>query len=117
METLRALVVLVHITGFAITFGAWFTELAKKRRRATRAMDIGLWVSLATGLILAAPWPEGIELNYLKLGLKFLILAVLGATLGAGMHKQEKTGERAPTGIFWAVGGLCFTNAAIAILW
>ncbi|WP_139415637.1 Fe-S protein [Agromyces laixinhei] len=117
METLRDLVVLIHITGFAITFGAWFTALATRRKRVTRIMDVGLWVSLASGLILAAPWPEGIELDYLKLGLKFVILAALGGTLGVGMHKQDKTGVRAPAGIFWAVGGLCFTNAAIAVLW
>ena len=117
METLRAIVVLVHIAGFAITFGSWFAEVASKRRRATHVMDIGLWISLASGLALAAPWPAGIELDYLKLGVKFAILVVLGAVLGIGISRQRKTGERAPAGIFWTIGGLAFANATIAVIW
>lgn len=117
MDTLRAIVVLVHITGFAITFGSWFAEVASRRRRATRVMDIGLWISLASGLVLAAPWPAGIELDYLKLGVKFAILAVLGAILGIGISRQRKAGERAPAGIFWAIGGLSLANATIAMIW
>ena len=117
MDTLRAIVILIHIAGFAITFGSWFAEVASSRRRATHVMDIGLWISLASGLALAAPWPAGIELDYLKLGVKFMILVVLGAVLGIGISRQRKTGERAPAGIFWMIGGLAFANAAVAIMW
>lgn len=117
METLRAIVVLVHIAGFAITFGSWFAEVASKRRRATHVMDIGLWISLVSGLALAAPWPAGIELDYLKLGVKFAILVVLGAVLGIGISTQRKSGERAPAAIFWAIGGISLANATIAMIW
>jgi len=117
MDTLRSIVVLVHIAGFAITFGSWFAEAASGRRRATHVMDIGLWISLASGLALAAPWPAGVELDYLKLGVKFMILVMLGAVLGVGISRQRKTGERAPAGIFWTIGGLVFANATIAMIW
>lgn len=117
MDTLRAIVVLVHIAGFAITFGSWFAEVASRRRRATHVMDIGLWISLVSGLVLAAPWPAGIELDYVKLGVKFMILVVLGAVVGIGISRQDKTGERAPAVIFWAIGGLAFANATIAMIW
>lgn len=117
METLRDIVVLIHIAGFAITFGAWFTEAVTKRFRTTRVMDIGLLLSLVTGLVLAAPWPAGIELDYAKLGVKLAVLIVLGGLIGAGNARQRKSGERAPAGIFWAIGALSLGNAAIAVIW
>ena len=117
MDTLRSIVVLVHIAGFAITFGSWVAEASSGRRHATHIMDVGLWTSLASGLILAVPWPSGVELDYLKLGVKFAILVVLGATLGIALNTQRRTGDRAPARLFWTIGGLAFANAAIAVIW
>jgi len=51
---------LLHVVGFAITFGAWVGEAAAKRFRTTRVMDYGILLSLLTGLALAAPWPAGL---------------------------------------------------------
>ena len=53
MEVLRSVVVLLHIVGFAITFGAWVAEAAAGRFRTTRVMDYGLLASLLTGRALA----------------------------------------------------------------
>lgn len=117
METLRDVVVLLHIVGFAITFGAWVTEAATRRFRTNRLMDVGLLISLVTGLALAAPWPAGIELDYAKIGVKLAILIALGALIGIGNARQRKSGERAPTGVFWAIGVLSLANAGIAVIW
>ncbi|MGB7504730.1 MAG: Fe-S protein, partial [Mycobacterium sp.] len=92
MEVLRDVVVLVHLVGFAVTFGAWVAEAAAGRFRTTRVMDYGLLVSLLTGLALAAPWPAGIELNYPKIGVKLVILVILGALLGMGNARLRRTG-------------------------
>ncbi len=93
MEVLRSVVVLLHIVGFAVTFGgAWVAEAAAGRFRTTRVMDYGLLVALLTGLALAAPWPAGIELNYPKIGIKLVILVILGALLGMGSARQKRTG-------------------------
>ncbi len=117
MEVLRSVVVLLHIAGFAVTFGAWVAEAAARRFRTTRVMDYGLLVSLITGLALAAPWPAGIELNYPKIGIKLVILVVLGGLLGMGSARQRRTGQAVPRGLFAAVGALSFLAAAIAVLW
>ena len=55
MELLRHVVVLLHIVGFAVTFGAWAAEGVARPFRTTRLMDYGLLVSLVTGLALAVP--------------------------------------------------------------
>jgi hypothetical protein len=117
MELLRNVVVLLHIASFAVTFGAWVAEVAAKRFRTTRTMDYGLLLSLLTGLALAAPWPAGIELNYPKIAVKLVILVVLGGLLGMGSARQRRTGNPVPRPLFWSVGVLSFSAAAIAVLW
>ena len=74
METLRHLVVLIHLVGFALLFGAWAVEAVNGHRGITRLMNWGLAVAGLAGLILAAPWGIEYELNYVKLGVKLVIL-------------------------------------------
>ncbi|BBZ75178.1 hypothetical protein MANY_05150 [Mycolicibacterium anyangense] len=117
MELLRNVVVLLHIAGFAVTFGSWVAEAAARRFRVTPVMDYGLLLSLLTGLVLAAPWPAGIVHNYPKIGIKLAILIVIGGLLGMGAARQRRTGEPVPRPIFLSVGALSFAAAAVAVLW
>lgn len=117
MEVLRSVVVLLHIVGFAVTFGAWVAEAAAGRFRTSRVMDYGLLVSLLTGLALAAPWPAGIELNYPKIGVKLVLLVILGGLLGMGNARQRRSGDAVPRALFYAVGLLSLAAAAIAVVW
>ena len=117
MELLRNVVIFLHIIGFAVTFGAWVTQLVAREFRVTRVMDYGILLSLLTGLALAAPWPAGIDLNYPKIGIKLVILIVLGAILGIGSARQKRTGEPVPRPLFWAVGALSLLAAGLAVIW
>ena len=116
MEFLRHLVLLVHLTGFAILFGAWVVALVSGRRQFTRLMDWGLAIAGVAGIILAAPFGRDYDFNPFKLGVKLLILVIIGALLGIGSGRQKKTGSLPPA-LFWSVGILTFANAAIAVLW
>jgi hypothetical protein len=116
MEILRHVVLLVHIVGFAILFGAWVVEAVSRRRQVTRLMEWGLAIAGVAGLALAAPWGIEYDLNYVKIGVKLVILLVIGALLGIGMGRQKKTGS-VPGGIFWSIGVLTLVNAGIAVLW
>jgi hypothetical protein len=116
METLRHLVVLLHLVGFALLFGAWAVEAVGGHRGITRLMSWGLAVAGLAGLILAAPWGIEYELNYVKIGVKLVILVIIGALLGIGAGRQRKGGS-VPPAIFWSIGVLTFANAAIAVLW
>lgn len=116
MELLRHLVVLVHLVGFAILLGAWVVEAVSRQRRLTPLMNWGLLIAAVAGIVLAAPFGIEWELNYVKLGVKLVILLIIGALLGIGSARQRKSGS-APAPIFWSVGILTFANAAIAVLW
>jgi hypothetical protein len=117
MELLRNVVVLLHIVGFAVTFGAWAAEAAAKRFCTSRMMDYGILISLLTGLALSAPWPAGIELNYPKIVVKLVLLVALGGLLGLGNARQRRTGDPVPRPLFIAVGVLSLVAATIAVLW
>lgn len=116
MEILRHIVVFLHIVAFATLFGAWLVEAVAKRRHFTRLMTWGMVLAAVTGLALAAPWGISYELNYVKLGVKLLVLLVIGAFLGIGTSK-ERTGGSVPPVLFWGVGALALLNAALAAIW
>ena len=116
MEILRHVVLLIHLVGFAILFGAWVVEVVNGKHQITRLMNWGLAIAGLAGLILAAPWGTDAEFNYAKIGTKLVILVVIGALLGIGAGRQRKTGK-VPGGIFWSIGILTLVNAGIAVLW
>jgi hypothetical protein len=116
METLRHIVLFVHLVGFAVLLGAWATEAFGGRRRFTRLMSAGLAIAAVAGLALAAPWGIDYDLNYVKIGVKLVILLVIGALLGMGTARQRRT-DGLPAAMFWSVGVLTAANAAIAVIW
>lgn len=116
MEVLRHVIVLLHIIGFAVIFGALVAEAAARRFQLTPVMDYGVVLSLVTGLALAAPWPAGVVLNYPKIGTKLVILIALGAVLGIGRARQRRSGA-APRALFYAAGALVLTAAGLAVIW
>ncbi|HWI30016.1 MAG TPA: Fe-S protein [Microbacterium sp.] len=116
LVTLRSVVVLVHLSGFAVLFGSWAVEVYNRRVQVTRLMDIGLAIAGIAGLVLAAPWGLDHDLNYAKLGVKLVVLLVIGALIGMGSVRQRKTGSLPPA-MFWAIGILTLLNAGIALVW
>lgn len=116
METLRHVVVFVHLIGFAVLFGAWAVQAFGGKREFTRLMTLGMTIAAIAGLALAAPWGVSYELNYVKIGVKLVILLVIGALLGIGGARQKR-GASVPAVMFWLVGLLTAANAAIAVIW
>jgi len=117
MELLRNVVVLLHLVGFAVTLGAWVAEAAARRFRFTPVMNYGILISFLTGVALAAPWPAGEEINYPKVGVKLIIVVVIGALLGIGSARQRRSGDPVARPVFVSVGVLALAAAAIGVLW
>ena len=116
METLRHIVLFVHLIGFAVLFGAWAVQAFGGKREFTRLMSVGMTIAAVAGLALAAPWGLSYELNYVKIGVKLVLLLIIGALLGIGTARQKR-GASVPPVMFWLVGILTAANAAIAAIW
>lgn len=56
------------------------------------------------------------SLNYVKIGVKLVILLAIGAVIGIARARQRRT-DATPPALFWSIGVLTFANAAIAVLW
>ena len=115
MLTLHSIVVIIHLLGFAALFGSWIVEVFNKRQ-ITKVMQWGLVVALVAGLALSAPWDLGNEPNYMKIGVKLLVVVIIGALMGIGGARQKRNGV-APAGLFWPIGILTVVNVCLALLW
>ena len=56
-------------------------------------------------------------MNYPKIGIKLVILVVIGGLLGVGNARQRRTGEAVPRPVFAVIGVLALTAAGVAVLW
>jgi len=119
METLRHIVVLVHIIGFAVLFGAWAVQAFGGERKLTRLMDIGVGIAGVAGLALAAPWGISWEPGtsfYIKVGVKAVVLIIIGTLVGTGVARQKR-GQAVAPAVFWLVGILTLANAGMGVIW
>lgn len=117
MEILRSIVVFVHITGFALLFGGWAVQAFTRRFQINAVMNWGLVIAAVAGLALAAPWGLSYDLNYVKIGVKLVILLAIGALMGIGAARARRGGGTVAPGVFWSIGVLTLVNAGLAVIW
>jgi len=120
MEYVRLALRYLHLVGFALLLGGWVMQVLAGFRagRLTISipMRIGLGTLLGTGVLLAIPFPSGVDLNYVKLGVKLAIAFGIGVLFGIE-GTRARAGKAAGRGLFGAIGGLALLNAAVAVFW
>lgn len=116
MEILRHGVLFVHLIGFAILFGGWFVEVVQRRFRVNQIMNLGLVVALVAGLALSAPWGLSYDLNYIKIGVKLVVLLVIAALMGISSARAKKD-RPLPAWTFWLIGALILVDAGLGVMW
>lgn len=118
MQILREIVVYVHLIGFAVLFGSWVVQAFGGGRRLTKTMDSGLAIAGVAGLLLA--WPMGLfepgTSFYMKIGVKLVVLVIIGAFISIGGARQKRD-QAVPPVLFWGVGVLALLNAALGVFW
>ncbi|GAA2706026.1 hypothetical protein GCM10010429_15800 [Micromonospora olivasterospora] len=112
VETLRLVLLYVHLIGFALLLGGAVAQYVSGRLRINAAMLWGSVIALLAGIGLAAPLRDGDEPAPAKLGTK-LVIALLIFVMVFFSRKRESVNR----GHFLAIIGLTLANAAVAVFW
>jgi hypothetical protein len=116
LEILRLLLRYLHLIGFALLLGSFVTQYFSGRYQVTMVMRVGIGALLTFGVLLAIPFPEGVDLDYVKLGVKLGIGVLIGAAIGVAVLR-ERAGKVVAKGHFLGIGLMALLNAAVAVFW
>lgn len=113
MNTLRLVLLFVHLIGFALLLGGAVAQYLSKVIRINTAMVWGAGIQLLSGIGLAAPLRgEGAEPDPMKLVVK-LVVAIAIFVMVFFSRKRDVVNS----GHFLAIVGLTLVNAAVAVFW
>lgn len=112
MEILRLVLFLLHLVGFAALFGGAFVQVKGPKRIINPAMWHGALTMLVSGLLLVGVLEmlDGVDVNHMKIGIKLLVMVVVFVLV---LLQRKK--DQVSSGMFFAIFGLTFLNAAIAV--
>jgi hypothetical protein len=116
MDYLRLALRYLHLVGFALLLGGWVVQFLGGKVRVSIPMRIGLGTLLGSGLLLAIPFPSGVDLDYVKLGVKLAIAVGIGVLFGIE-GTRARAGRTVSRGLFGSIGALALLNAAVAVFW
>ncbi|MGH1561817.1 hypothetical protein [Mumia sp. DW29H23] len=113
MDTLRLILLAIHLLSWAFVVGAWASRLRTPVPIA-KGVPHAAATALLTGLLLVAVRQmDDLEVNNTKIGIKLVV--ALAVTVLAFV--ADRKGDRAPVWMAHAVGGLAVVNVLIAVLW
>jgi uncharacterized membrane protein SirB2 len=114
VEFVRHLLVFLHLLGMAMLVGTLMLQLkAGKQAPVNKGWLHGSALQLITGvaLMLLAPLTNA-DYNHMKLGIKILVLVVIGVLAVLFVTK-----ERGPKWLAPVLGGLVVLNVGLAVFW
>jgi hypothetical protein len=114
METVRLVLLFVHVLGWAALFGGLVTQSREPAKRVTGAMRDGVGTAFLSGIALVGVI-QGADLGDLdnaKIAVKSVVGLVLLVLVMANARK-----ERIPQGLWVGLTLLTVANIAVAVFW
>lgn len=113
MDTLRLILLFLHILGFAALIGGLVVQLGVAEKVVNGAMRDGAGTAFLAGLFLVGVLEAGDgDVNHAKIAVKLVIgLVVLGLVM-ANLRKP-----RISDGLYYALLGLSVVNVGVAVFW
>lgn len=113
METLRLVLLFVHILGFAALLGGLLVQLRTEPKAVNSLMRDGAGTAFVAGLLLVGVL-EGLggDVDHAKIGVKFAIGLVILVLVMANLRKPS-----IPQGLYYGLLALTVANIAIAVFW
>lgn len=113
METLRLVLLFVHILGFAALLGGLLVQVREETKRVNPLMRDGSGTAFLAGLLLVGVLEAGDgDVDHAKIGVKFAIGLVILVLVMANTRKPS-----IPQGLYFALLGLTLVNIAVAVFW
>ncbi|MCD6638308.1 MAG: hypothetical protein LT071_00145 [Nocardioides sp.] len=112
METLRLVLLFLHILGFASLLGGLLVQVREPEKRVNAAMRDGAGLAFVAGILLVGVLEAIDEPNHMKIGVKFVISLVILVLVMANMRKPS-----IPQGLYYGVLGLTLVNIGVAVFW
>jgi hypothetical protein len=113
METVRLLLLVVHILGFSALIGGLLVQLGPEAKKVNGAIRDGAGTAFLAGLLLVGVLEAGdTEVNHAKIGVKLVIGLVVLVLVMANLKKPS-----IPKGLFYGLLALAVANVCIAVLW
>ena len=113
METLRHVLLIIHLLGFAAPVGGLLVQARVPEKVVNSAMRDGIGTAFLAGLLLVGVLEAGDDpVDHTKVAVKFAIGLVILVLVMANARK-----ERIPTGLWGGLLLLAVVNTAVAVLW
>ena len=113
METLRLVLLLIHVLGFAALLGGLLVQLGAGEKSVNNAMRDGSGTAFLAGLLLVGVLEAGdTAVDHGKIAVKFAIGLVVLVLVMANLRKP-----RIPNGLFYGLVALTVANVAVALFW
>lgn len=113
METLRLILLIVHILGFSALIGGLFAQAGTGEKKVNAAMRDGVGTAFIAGLALVGVLESGDDpVNHGKVAVKLLIGLVLLVLVMANARKTS-----IPQGLWAGLLALAIVNVGVAVLW
>lgn len=113
METLRLILLFLHLLGFAALFGGLLAQVREPDKRVNAAVRDGAGTAFLAGLFLVGVLEAGTApVDHAKIGVKFAIGLVVVVLVMANVRKP-----RIPQGLYYGLLGLTAVNVAVALFW
>jgi NADH:ubiquinone oxidoreductase subunit H len=113
MQTVRLVLLVVHVLGFSALIGGLLAQAGPGEKRVNGAMRDGVGTAFLAGLLLVGVL-EGldVELDYAKIAVKTVVGLVLLVLVMANMRR-----DRIPSGLWAGLLALSVVNVCVAVLW
>ena len=113
METLRLILLIVHLLGFAALVGGLLAQAGPGDKKVTGVMRDGVGTAFLAGLLLVGVLEGGDDpVNHAKIGVKLVIGLILLVLVMANMRK-----EKIPNGLWAGLLVLAVAEVCIGVLW
>src|SRR5919107_718590 len=113
METLRLVLLVLHLLGFAALFGGLVVQVRSPEKVVNAAMRDGIGTAFLAGLLLVGVLEAGDDpVDHAKIAVKFAIGLVILVLVMMNLRKPS-----IPRGLYYGLLALTVANIAVAVFW